>query len=120
MPNSRPVAPDMLAVIRDWLERDILPGLADDRKFLMRVAVNMLATVERELREGPALDAAEATRLRNLLGRDGSPDELNRVLCAEIAEGRRGVDDAALVDHLRRSLAAALAVNNPKWSPPQS
>jgi len=120
MPNSRPVAPDMVSVIRDWLEREILPGLADDRKFLMRVVVNMLATVERELREGPALNAAEAERLRALLGRGGSLDELNRALCAEIADGRRGLEDAALVEHLRQSLAAALAVNNPKWSGAQS
>jgi hypothetical protein len=120
MPNSRPVAPDMLAVIREWLEREILPGLADDRKFLMRVAVNMLATVERELRDGPALDIAETARLRALLGRDGALDELNRTLCAEIAAGRRGFDDAALVQHLRQSLATALAVNNPKWSGAQS
>lgn len=120
MPNSRPVAPDMLAVIRDWLDREILPGLADDRKFLMRVAVNMLATVERELREGPALDAADVERLRGLLTRDGTLDALNRALCAEIAAGRRGFDDTALVDHLRESLAGALALNNPKWSRPQS
>jgi hypothetical protein len=120
MPNSRPVAPDMLAVVREWLEREILPGLAEDRKFLMRVAINMLATVERELRQGPAFNAAEVERLCALLGRDGSLDELNRALCAEIAEGKRGLGDAALVDHLRRSLAAALAINNPKWSAPQS
>ena len=55
MPLSLPSAPDLLAVVREFLENDILPaaGLDDDKRFNVRVAVNLLATVERELRLGP-------------------------------------------------------------------
>lgn len=120
MPQSRPVAPDLLAVVREWLEREVLPGLADDKKFNMRVAINVLATVERELRQGPALGQAEADRLASLLGRAGAPSELNAALSAEIRAGKRGFDDQALVDHIRQSVDAALAINNPKWNRPRS
>src|SRR5271166_4904473 len=63
MPMSHPSAPEMLAVIREYLEATILPELRDDKWFNVKVAANMLATVERELRLGPAADAAEIARL---------------------------------------------------------
>ena len=116
MPQSRPIAPDMLAVVREWLDREVLPEMADDRKFNMRVAINVLATVERELRQGPALNQAEAERLAALLGRDGAQADLNKTLSDEIRAGKRGLEDRALVDHIRKSVDAALAINNPKWS----
>ena len=120
MPQSRPVAPDLLAVVREWLDREVLPGLADDKKFNMRVAINVLATVERELRQGPDLAQAETDRLAALLGRAGPLSELNAALSAEIRAGKRGLEDRALVDHIRRSIDAALAINNPKWNPPRA
>ena len=119
MPQSRPVAPDLLAVVREWLDREVLPGLADDKKFNLRVAINVLATVERELRQGPELTRAEAERLAALLGRGGSLSELNAALSAEIRAGKRGFEDRALVDHIRQSVDAALAINNPKWNAPR-
>ena len=64
MPMSQPAAPEMLAVIRDYLEATLLPGLRDDQWFNVKVAINMLAIVERELRLAPAADAAERARLR--------------------------------------------------------
>ncbi|HYM33279.1 MAG TPA: DUF6285 domain-containing protein [Candidatus Cybelea sp.] len=112
---SLPPAPDMLAVIREFLETAILPGLKDDKWFNVKIATNMLATVERELRLGAAADAAEAERLTALTGTAGSLEELNRLLALRIRDGSADIDDPALLDHLRRSVADALRINNPQW-----
>ncbi len=115
MPMSQPAAPEMLAVIRDYLEATLLPGLRDDQWFNVKVAINMLAIVERELRLAPAADAAERARLQSLTGAEGSLDDLNRLLAARIRDGTIGSDDPALLDHLRQSAADALRINNPAW-----
>jgi hypothetical protein len=115
MPMSQPTAPEMLAVIRDYLEATLLPGLGGEQWFNVKVAINMLAMVERELRLAPAANAAEIARLERLTGAAGSLDELNRLLAERIRDGTIGSDDPALLDHLRRSAADALAINNPAW-----
>jgi len=105
----------MLAVIRDYLEATILPTLKDDKWFNVKVAANMLASVERELRLGPAANAAEIARLERITGTEGPLDKLNRVLAARIRDGQIKSDDATVLDHLRQSTADALKINNPAW-----
>jgi len=115
MPLSLSPAADMLATIRDYLEAEILPGLRDDKWFNVKVALNMLATVERELRLGPAANAEEASRLAALTGSQGSLEELNRLLARAIRAGDIDLADPELLDHLRRTTADALRINNPQW-----
>jgi Domain of unknown function (DUF6285) len=117
MPLSLSPAPDMLATIRDYLETEILPGLSDDKWFNVKVGVNMLAMVERELRLGPAADEAEHARLAALLGTEGSLEELNQMLVEAIREGRIALDDPPLLDHLQQTTADALRINNPQRLP---
>jgi hypothetical protein len=116
MPSSLPQAPDLVAVVREFLERDILPGLAGEQWFNLKVALNLLATVERELRQGAACDEAEAARLAALVGAEGTLEERNRRLALAIRDGEFPRDDPDLLDHLRTTLADALAINNPRWS----
>lgn len=115
MPTSRPPAADLVDAVREFLEREILPTLSGDRWFQCRVALNVLATVQRELALGPALDAQEGERLRALLGEEGSLDELNRRLAQRIRAGAMGEDRGDLIEHLRRTMADTLRINNPKW-----
>jgi hypothetical protein len=115
MPLSLSPAPDMLATIRAYLEQEILPGLRDDKWFNVKVAANMLATIERELRQGAEAEAAEHARLAALTGAEGTLADLNRVLAQAIRNGKVATDDPRLLDHLRRTTADALAINNPQW-----
>jgi hypothetical protein len=110
-------APDLLAIVREFLESDLLrdPDLSDDKRFNLRVAVNLLATAERELRLGPAANAAEAGRLAALVGAEGSIEEKNQRLARSIRDRAVAIDDPQLLDHLRRTIAGALRINNPKW-----
>ena len=117
MPSSLPSAPDLLAVVREFLENDILPaaGLDDDKRFNVRVAINLLAAVERELRQGPEADAAEAARLALFVSEGSTIAEKNQLLARAIRQGAMAPNHPQLLDHLRRTLADTLRINNPKW-----
>ena len=117
MPTNLSPAPDILTIVREFLESDILrdPGLSDDKRFNLRVAVNLLATAERELRLGPAANAAEDKRLSEFVGAEGSLEDKNRRLALAIREGAIAGDDPRLLDHLRSTTVDALRINNPKW-----
>ena len=83
--------------------------------FQMRVAANSLAILEREARLGPEADARELERLKTLLGRDGTLEDLNRRLAQELRTGQRDERDPALMAHLEATIADKIAIANPKW-----
>jgi Domain of unknown function (DUF6285) len=118
MAQDRPTASELLTAIADFLREEAIPALdrAEPRLgFQMRVAVNSLGILEREVRLGPAADAREHERLVKLLGRDGSLDELNRELARQLRSGERDERDANLMVHLEATVADKIAVANPKW-----
>src|ERR1700693_2280931 len=100
MPPSLPSAPEMLAAVGDYLETQILPGLRDEQRFNLRISLNLLAMIERELRLGPQARAEEGARLSELTGRSGTLEELNRMLAHLIRAGAIAIDDRRLLDHL--------------------
>ena len=83
--------------------------------FQMRVAVNSLAILEREARLGPAADAREHERLKKLLGRDGSLDELNRELARQLRAANATSVKRRSMAHLEATIADKIAIANPKW-----
>lgn len=115
MPQSLPDAPTMLGAAVKYLEDELLPALDGYHRFKTRVTVNVLKTIRRELDLRGAQAAAERTRLAALLGHDGDADALSLELSDRIRAGTIDLNDPALRVHLRRSVADALAINNPKW-----
>jgi hypothetical protein len=118
MAQDRPTASELLTAIADFLREEAIPALdrAEPRLgFQMRVAVNSLGILEREVRLGPAADAREHERLMKLLGCDGTLDELNRELARQLRAGERDERDANLMAHLEATVADKIAIANPKW-----
>jgi hypothetical protein len=114
--NDRPSAAQLVAAVRDFLERVAQPELRGHSAFCARVAANALAIVERELALGARHDAAERERLRALLGSDGTLEAQNRELCREIRSGRITLATPGLRAHLRETTLAKLAVDQPSYS----
>jgi hypothetical protein len=114
--HDRPSAAQLVAAARDFLERVALPELRGHSAFHARVAANALAIVERELALGAEQDAAERERLRALLGSDGPLEAQNRELCRAIRAGAIGPDTPGLLEHLRATTLAKLAVDQPNYS----
>ena len=114
--HDRPSAAQLVTAVRDFLERVAQPELRGHSAFHARVAANALAIVERELTLAADQDAAERERLRGLLGGDGPLEAQNRALCDEIRAGRIGIDTPGLLEHLRTTTLAKLAVDQPGYS----
>ena len=118
MPNSRPVATDLLAIVQEYLENAISPQVTGVHQFQLKIVSRVLSTVRRELELGPQADAAEAQRLRSLLASVGTLEELNTRLARAIRAGDFAVDDPVLLAHLRQANEDALRINHPKWLAP--
>jgi hypothetical protein len=116
MPRSIPDASTLLNAAIKYLDEELMPTLSGYHRFQTRVTVNVLNIIRRELERREAHDAAECLRLRALLGHDGALDELNDELCDQIRQNQVDLNDPSLREHLRQSLADALAINNPKWT----
>jgi hypothetical protein len=113
--HDRPTASELVAAVREYLERDVMEGTEGRIAFHARVAVNVLGMVERELELGERQDAAEHARLVALLGRDGTIDELTEILAADIRAGTMDSRWTETVDHVRATVRAKLEVANPKY-----
>ena len=115
MAQDRPDAAELLAAVRAFLEEELLPTLDGRLRFHTLVSAKALGILEREVRDGPAQDAAEAERLRGLLGREGSLRDLETELARAIRQGdldERGVE---VIDHVRRSVRDKLTIANPSY-----
>jgi Domain of unknown function (DUF6285) len=113
--QDRPTAVELLEAIREFLEHDVMPAVEGRVQFHSRVAVNALGMLERELRLGPDLDAAERARLAGLLDHDADLAALTTELAGRIRDG--SLDDRRddVVAAVRESVRAKLLVSNPRY-----
>ncbi len=113
--QDRPTAVELLEAVREFLDQDVMPAVEGRVQFHTRVAVNALGMLERELRLGPELDAAERARLGALLGHDADLDALTAELASRIRDG--SLDDRRddVVTAVRDSVRAKLLVSNPDY-----
>jgi hypothetical protein len=100
--------------------REVVPSKLPSREaFDARVAANALEIVRRQVAvhtTATEQDESERRRLIQLLGRDGSLEELNKLLCSRIANGELGLSNAKLMDHLWATTLDKLAVDQPTYA----
>jgi DNA-binding response OmpR family regulator len=113
--QDRPSPSELVAAVARFLREDLAPKLEGHDAFQLRVACNALDLVERQAMLEPALDRAEAERLRTLLGREGELAEMNDELSELVARGAIGIGSTALVEHLWATTLAKLAVDQPTY-----
>jgi hypothetical protein len=115
MPQSFPDAKTLLVAATKYMEDELMPTLDGYHRFKVRVTINVLNTIRRELemREGQA--NAEHARLVAILGHEGEVEPMSRELAERIRAGEFSLDDERLRTHLKQSLSDALSIANPKW-----
>jgi Domain of unknown function (DUF6285) len=114
--QDEPTPIELTKAVADFLREDIAPMIAGHHAFKLRVAINMLDLVTRQLMLEEGGDAAEAARLARLLGRRGPLLELNRALAEKIASGEADLQTPGLAEHLWRTTMDKLAVDQPNYA----
>ena len=114
--QDEPTPIELTNAVADFLRKDIMPAITGHNAFKLRVAINMLDLVTRQLTLEQDYDAAEAARLANLLDVQGSLMELNRVFADKIAKGEVDLQTPGLSEHLWRTTMDKLAVDQPNYA----
>jgi hypothetical protein len=111
--QDEPTPIELIKAVADFLRHDMLPESSGHHAFKLRVSINALDLVTRQLALESRSDAAEAARLSQLLGMQGSLPELNRTLADRIAKGELDLQTPGLADHLWQTTMDKLAVDQP-------
>jgi hypothetical protein len=114
--QDQPTPTELIKAVADFLRNEIAPMIKGHNAFKLRVGINALDLVTRQLALEPDSDAAEAARLSQLLDMQGSLDELNRALAGRIANGEMDLQTPGLSDHLWQTTMAKLAVDQPNYA----
>ena len=114
--QDEPTPTELIKAVAEFLRNEITPAISGHNAFKLRVAINALDLVTRQLRLEQASDAAEAARLSQLLGMDSALGELNRMLAERIAKGELDLQTPGLSEHLWQTTLAKLAVDQPNYA----
>jgi hypothetical protein len=114
--QDEPTPEELVKAVADFLRNDIAPAISGHNAFKLRVSINALDLVARQLTLEEGGDAAEAPRLSRLLGMQGSLTELNRTLADRIAKGELDLQTPGLADHLWQTTMDKLAVDQPNYA----
>jgi len=114
--QDEPTPEELIKAVADFLRNDIAPVITGHNAFKLRVSINALDLVTRQLALQQDSDAAEAARLSQLLGKQGSFGELNRMLADRIAKGEIDLQTPGLADHLWQTTMDKLAVDQPNYA----
>ena len=114
--QDEPTPAELIKAVADFLRNDIAPDVGGHTAFKLRVSLNALDLVARQLGLEAGGDAAELARLSQLLGIKGSLAELNRALAERIAKGEAGLQTPGLAEHLWQTTMDKLAVDQPNYA----
>ena len=114
--QDEPTPEELIKAVADFLRNDIAPAISGHEAFKLRVSINELDLVARQLSLAQAGDAAETARLGQLLGKHGSLGELNRLLAGRIAKGEVDLQTPGLTEHVWQTTMDKLAVDQPNYA----
>jgi hypothetical protein len=110
-----PTPRELIGAAADFLRNEIMPQMKGHSAFKLRVTINALDLVARQLALEPASDAVEAARLAKLIGRGGLLADLNRALAEGIATGELDLETSGVRDHLWQTTLDKLAIDQPNY-----
>jgi hypothetical protein len=114
--QDEPTPIELTKAVAGFLRNDITPMISGHNAFKLRVAINILDLVTRQLTLEEGSDAKEVERLTGLLGMKGSATELNRVLAERIAKREVDLRTSGLAEHLWQTTMDKLAVDQPNYA----
>ena len=106
---------ELLESVRDFLRTEVMAATAGRTRFLARVAANSLDIVLRDNALGPNARAAEERGLQALFNSAEELATLRWRLTRGLRDGSVALSLPGLAEHLRQSVAAQLAIDQPKY-----
>ncbi len=118
MPINRPKDAELVQSVIEYLSETLKPQLVDNKALYYNtlVAINVLKIVERSLLQGDEYSKRETELLGQLLKTEGTLDELNEMLIAQIDNGEQSLENKQLIETLLDISMAKVAIDNPKYS----
>ena len=113
---DEPTPVELVKAVADFLRDDIAPAIGGHNAFKLRVSINALDLVTRQLTLQAGGEATEAERLAQLLAIQGPLGELNRALAERIAKGEVDLQTPGLAAHLWQTTLDKLAVDQPNYA----
>ncbi|MEM6411904.1 MAG: DUF6285 domain-containing protein [Pseudomonadota bacterium] len=116
--HKHPSLAELVDAVKAFVDDTAAPNLTGHAAFHARVASNVLATIQRELYQGPTAEEDEKARLLLLTKatETESLDTLNRSLCRSIRVGEMTPATPGLIDHLKSTAIAQLNIDQPRYS----
>jgi hypothetical protein len=114
--QDEPTPEELIKAVADFLRAEIVPVISGHNAFKLRVSINALDLVTRQLALEQAGDVAETARLTKLLGVQGTLGELNRALAERIANGEADLRTPGPAEHLWQTTLDKLAVDQPNYA----
>jgi hypothetical protein len=114
--QDEPTPTELTKAVADFLRSEIAPLVSGHQAFKLRVGINALDLVVRQLTLADVGDAAEAKRLSELLAHEGTLLDLNRELADQIASGALDLATPGVKDHLWQTTLDKLAVDQPNYA----
>lgn len=114
--QDEPNPEELIKAVADFLRNDIAPQISGHHAFKLRVSINALDLVARQLKLEHGSDAAELARLSQILGTQGSLGGLNQLLADRIAKGELDLQTPGLARHLWQTTMEKLAVDQPNYA----
>ena len=114
--QDEPTPTELIKAVADFLRHEIAPEISGHHAFKLRVSINALDLVTRQLALEQGSDSAEAARLSALLNLQGSLGDLNRALAERIARGEIDLQTPGLTEHLWQTTMDKLAVDQPNYA----
>ncbi len=111
--QDEPRPDELVKAVADFLRNDITPQVSGHAGFKLRVAINALDLVTRQLLDGS--EQEELKRLTALLG-DGELKQLNQLLADRIRSGEIDLATPGVQEHLWQTTLAKLKVDQPNYA----
>lgn len=113
---THPRTEELAEAVALWIEQ-IRPSLDPRNAFLARVAANAMATIGREITQGPAAEAEAVRLMTGLLGHGGRHADLNAELCDRVRAGDLTVESPGLLAALKIIARDQIAIDQPSYRP---
>lgn len=114
--QDHPTPVELINAVAKFLRADVAPQLSGHGAFKLRVALNALDLVARQMTRAAFSDAGETERLSKLLGREGALEDLNRLLSSRIQTGELDLESPGLAEHVWQTTMDKLAVDQPNYA----